>query len=272
MVAQPTLTLPGGINELGYKEKLLKVVLASLDNPYELKFLEKKVNRKRLEVLLEQGDIDVTWFPATPDLEEKFIALKYPIYKGLASYRFLLVKNQHRNRLKNVSTIDSLKTQYVGGTGRFWSTTKVYEKSGFRLVTAVKKPGLFHMLEGGRFDYFLRGTNEVKKELETYSDLNLIIDPSVVVYMPTASYTYVNAKRPELAAALTEGYRRIIDNGEFDAYVKKSFLYKDLISISREQKRKVLRLKSDSYALPENDHELWMDLGNFMAAKQANSL
>lgn len=266
--SQQTLKIAGTANDQGYKADLLKLVLAALDEPYELQYLGKSVNRKRQEVLLEQGTIDLAWFPASAELDNRFVCLRFPIYKGLASYRFLLVKNEHRNRLQGVKTIDALKNQYVGGAGHFWSSTKIYEQHAFRLITAVKKPGLFHMLEGGRFDYFIRGANEVKKELELYSDLNLTIDPNVMVYMPATSYTYVNPKRPDLETALSAGFRRIINSGEYDAFVKKSVIYKGLISIISKQNRRILRLNSDSYEHPENNPVLWIDLENLATPKQ----
>ena len=249
-----------------YSRALLKLAINSLsEDRVEIRYYGKSLSRKRSEIALENGDIDVTFLPVSQDLLSKNIPIKYPIFKGISSYRFPLIKRQNQSMLANVDSIQTLKSRYVGGAGTFWSTTKIYKQNNFNIVTAAKKTGLFYMLEGGRFDYFLRGVNEVDRELKKYADLNLMVDPNVVVYVPNASYTFVTSSRPEVAEVLKRGFKNITESGEFDAFVKNSQFYKDMLRILGQQKRKVLRVNYNPFQLPENVPEKWIDIEKLLS-------
>jgi len=261
-----TIRLPSFDNEpYRYNRGLLKLLMAEVDQKYTVEVVNKSFNRKRMESALENDVIDVGWFPANAELMDKFITLKYPMYKGLASYRIPLVKEQYRDRFNNVNSISELKTQYSGGSGLFWSTTEIYNATGFNLTTSAKKSSLFYMLEGERFDYFLRGVNEVKNELKIYEPLNLVIDPNIIVYMPSVSYFFVNPKRTELAEDLKRGFQNIVNNGKYDEYIKNSYLYKDLVDIIKENNQRVLRVEHNPFNAPENDPDRWFDINQVVA-------
>ena len=88
------------------------------------------------------------------------------------------------------------------GLGSQWSTTKILRAAGFNVVAGSSYDGLFWMLDHDRFDVFPRGVNEIFQEIEARRDSlpNLMIEPSLALYVPTPYYFFVSPQTPRLSS------------------------------------------------------------------------
>src|SRR5690606_9783440 len=136
---------------------------------------------------------------------------------GLMSHRILLIRKGDQAHFDRVQTLDDLR-QFSLGQVRTWQDSDILEKSGFKVVKITKKPGLFHMLDGARFDAFPRGANEAWNELAAFPTLALDVEKNLVLVYPLPTYFFVSKHRPEVAQDLEEGLEKMLADGSFDRY------------------------------------------------------
>jgi hypothetical protein len=198
-----------------YPRKLLQLICANTDLSIVLRPLETAANQERNLVLIEQGELDIYWSGASKYRESEFLSIKFPIYKGLLGYRLILLKQENAELLATVKGLAALK-KFSIGQGSGWPDVKLYLENNFVVHTTTQYPALFEMLQKGRFDLFPRSIIEVWEELNTFSDMNIVVDEHILLRYPYAMYFYVNKNNVELAAQLHKGFSRIIASGEFD--------------------------------------------------------
>ena len=77
------------------------------------------------------------------------------------------------------------------------------------MLTSSDFEGLFQMLNSGRFDYFPRTVYEAYNELENRSDVlnNIVVEPTLALYIPSKSYVYVSNNAPRIAQRLEYGLK-----------------------------------------------------------------
>ena len=72
------------------------------------------------------------------------------------NHRLFFIRQGDQARFDNIKTLEDLK-QIRFGQGRSWQDASILENAGLNVVKATKKPSLYHMLDGGRFDAFPPG-------------------------------------------------------------------------------------------------------------------
>ncbi|HAY94081.1 MAG TPA: hypothetical protein DCY70_09270, partial [Shewanella sp.] len=104
------------------------------------------------------------------------------------------------------------------GSGSQWSTKVAMQQAGFKIIESNQYDSLFNMLSKGRFITFGRGVNEVFQEVKQFNQQypDLVVDESIMLHIPLATYYYVSPNKPCLAQRIQIGLQRIIDNGQFD--------------------------------------------------------
>lgn len=204
-----------------YSDELFKLLILSSGIPVILKAVGIE-NQEQHITLLDNFAIDVFTSAATPELEQQYRAVKYPIYKEMQGYRLLLVRNQDVNRLAGVTSIEHLK-HFIVGQGTNWIETKMYRSAGFEVNTSRDYNRLFTMLARGRFDIFPRSSLEIWDEYESYKHLGLAIDQHILLHYPLALYFYLRKSDEDKAAILDKGFETAINNGSFDALFAKHF-------------------------------------------------
>jgi hypothetical protein len=221
-----------------------------------------QLNNFRAIDLLQTGEYLNVFIALTNyEWEEKTIPIRIPVRKGLSSYRLLLVHKDDLKKFEKIHTIEDLKKMSVGSKIG-WSLTSVLEKAGFNVISGVRYDGIFLMLNAHRFDFLMRGVNEIYDEMDQIGGFlhDIRIEPGIAVYLPSPTYVFVSPQFPELARRLEEGLELMVEDGTLDALIHK--YHDDDIKKADLKNRRVFYV--DNPFLPQETpfdrKELWIDL------------
>jgi hypothetical protein len=219
---------------------------------------EKTLARTISEV--ESGVTDIMWTATDKEKENILLPIRIPLYKGLFGYRVLLINKDNLSKFNHIETIDDLKKLTLG-QGSSWADTKILEANGFNVVKTMKYQSLIYMLDGGRFDAFPRGVHEPWEELNTYSKLNLAVEPNIMLVYRMPFYLFVNKNNTSLATDIDRGFNVAIADGSFDKHFYSNHSVRAAISYANMSHRKVFELKNPNLPdeTPINRPELWLD-------------
>ena len=183
----------------------------------------EEMSRERSLEQLKKGYLSVHVVPTNEDWENSTIPVYIPVSKGLLGFRMLLIREEDQSIYSNVNDSEQLNL-FLAGLGTQWSTTKVLRHFGYKVVAAPDYNGLFKMLSTNRFDYFIRGVNEIFGEFDNIkNDLtNIKIEDDLVLFIPLPIYIFVSPSQPELAKRIEEGLEMAIDDGSFDKLFNES--------------------------------------------------
>lgn len=226
-----------------YESELLKLVLdrtITKYGPYEIKY-KFEMHRNRALKELISGGIDIHDAPTRNEWEEKSLPIYIPLLKGLLGYRLLLIREDSAHKFSKIKDTKSLK-KLSAGLGSQWSTTKVLEHLDYKVVKGTTYEGLFGMLSSKRYDYFIRGVNEIYGELDIYKKLypELIIEKSLALYIPMPIYFFVTPHRPKLAERIEYGLRLLISDGSFEKHFLK--FHQKYLTKAKLSKRIILKI------------------------------
>ena len=210
-----------------YPGTLLKAALDITTDeygPYEIKPLDQQISRNRALIELGKGNIEVFSAPTRQNWEEEALPVRIPLRRGLGGFKLLFIHEADKDKFASIQDINIYKRIPMGG-GSQWSSTLAYNKMGFTMVGGTEYAALFDMFQGGRFDFFPRGINEVYKELAKFGPKvpDMIIEPTVAFYLPNPTYFFISPKQPELAERIERGLNKLVWNGTFDKLFFKSF-------------------------------------------------
>ncbi len=253
-------------NRFQYPEHILSMALeASVDKygPFEIVRTTLRGTRDRMLAELQKGTmINVHNAPTTLTWEEKAIPVMFPIMKGLLNYRIFLIHKDNIDKFKQVDTLDDLKA-LTAGVGAQWSTTKALRKlGGFAIETGDSYEGLFGMLTSKRFDYLIRGMNEVFREYDERKEKfpQLMIEPYMLMELPLPWFFFVSPKHQRIAERIEYGLHKMKADGSFDREFDK--YHGDNIKKANLPDRKLFRVKNLLLSPHKiyNDPSYWIDV------------
>jgi ABC-type amino acid transport substrate-binding protein len=221
-LAQPdTIVYPGSAaptdRRPGYYVGVLELALKKSGEPYRLQASGQAMVSPRVAQQIEDHDgINVSWWPATPDLEQHLLPIRIPIDKGMLGWRLLLIRKTDRERYAGISTLPQLRA-LSAGQQRDWSDATILRANGLPVVPAALYQPMFQMLASGRFDYFPRGVGEIWNEAQQHGALGLEVEPHLALHYPVQTYFFVNKQDTALAQRIERGLRAAIKDGSFDA-------------------------------------------------------
>lgn len=204
-------------NQTDYMNGLLRLALSYSEKPYVFDSTESVYSRDRVLDSLRTGEISVMWGGTSTQMESDFIPIKIDAYRGLMNHRLFFIRENTQASFSQIKTKEDLQKMTLG-QGRSWQDALILEKAGFTVIRATKKNSLFYMLDGGRFDAFPRGTNEVVTELKEFPDLKLTVEQNLVLIYPLPTYFFVTKTNPTLAEDIERGLKTAVDDGGFDRY------------------------------------------------------
>lgn len=258
-----TIAMPGRPDESTLPHTILKEILKRANItptfPYhEIKGGDLSFNRMKQDVL--SGKIDIFWSMSSQALEEEFIAIYIPIFRGLLGMRIPLVKEENVNMFANVTSLTDLK-QFKAGSGKSWPDTAILEFNHLPVVKTLKYQNLFPMLEGGRFDYFPRGLHEPWQEIIDNNTLNLAVENNVLIHYTAPNYFFVNKNNAELAQKLTSLLEALIESGEFNQFFFEDEQVKNALSQANVSNRVVFKIDNPTLSnqTPLDKKELWFN-------------
>jgi len=244
-----------------YMNGLLKLALSYSDKHYIFSTTNEVYSRPRVVESVKSGIISVMWGGTSEEMERDFIPIRIDAYRGLMNHRLFFIRQGDQSRFDNIKTLDDLKKIRLG-QGRSWQDASILESAGLNVVKTTKKPSLYHMLDGGRFDAFPRGANEVWTELSAFPDLKLTVEKQLVLIYPLPTYFFVTHKDPALAKDIEFGLESAIKDGAFNRYFYGSPEVQEALEKADLGNRRAIRI-SNPYlpkATPLDRKELWLDL------------
>ncbi len=227
---------------LDFSYHLLKAALHATGEPLTLAPSDQRMNQSRAAVELKRpgSGVDVMWTMSTPQRERELLPIRIPIYRGLFGWRVLMVRAGEAQRFAQVRSLDDLKAfRFV--QGHDWPDSDILAANGLNVVRGTNFEGLFGMLAKGRGDALPRSVLEVPADMQRYGQPNgLALEPGLVLRYPAAVYYFVSPERPELAALIEGGLRRLLAHGE-SARLLQQF-HGDALALARLPLRRVLHL------------------------------
>ncbi|WP_045859772.1 type 2 periplasmic-binding domain-containing protein [Teredinibacter purpureus] len=250
-------SLPNDVYMIG----LLKLALSYSEEDHTFIESTDSITRARLARMVETGDLSLMWSGASIEKESTYVPVRIPTYKGLMGYRIFIIREGDQPRFDSVRSLDDLR-QLKMGQGKTWSDTAILQSGGMNVVTTLKAPGLYPMLEGGRFDAFPRGVHEPWQEVASRPGMNLTVEKNIVVKYTMPYYFYVSPSHAVLAGRIAAGLEEAIDDGSFDDYFFNAPEVKKALARSNLANRRMYTIPNPhlSPQTPVDRSELWLNL------------
>ena len=212
-----------------------------------------------LELIANNGGVDVISAGATIERENLLLPIRFPILKGLNGWRIALVAKDNKDLFLQYTSLEKFKTLTTGQL-HSWSDTKIMASNGIKIEKGSDYNGLFTMLENKRFDYFPRSILEIRWEYEQHKNRNIMIEPHQLIHYPTAYFFFVNKNNTKLAADISFGLEEALKDGSFDLIFNKYF--GSAVKAVQQEKRGVFSLNNPFLPpqVPVSRSELWLDL------------
>jgi hypothetical protein len=250
---------------VGEKEELLfnilKLAMSKIDPDTQFIEQPEELSIGRVVSGVEDQTLDVMWAGASPENEKRLRTVRIPVLKGLLGHRIFIIRAADQNRFDKIKTFADLQ-KFKAGQGTLWGDTTVLKNAQIPVVTTLKYPNLFPMLEGERFDYFPRAIHEPWVEVKSHADLNLVVEKNVMLIYPFALYFYVNKSNTELHNKIYQGFEKAIEDGSYNEFFFNHQMIKDAIEAAELNKRTVIRINNTDMHpdTPYDRKEFWLDV------------
>ncbi|AWB67147.1 diguanylate cyclase [Saccharobesus litoralis] len=243
-----------------YHTDLLKFLFKD-STKYELVPNSGPLTESRQHAELNSGELTVAAFAAGVDIEQRLLPIRIPILKGLLGHRIFIIRDGEQHRFSGIGSFSDL-TRFKAGQGKFWSDTKILLSAGIPTVATNKYNNLFYMLEGGRFDYFPRAVHEPFSEISSRRELNLAVEPDIMLVYPLPLYLFVGQQNTELAQDIHTLLETAIADGSFDEFFFSYPLIVELLKKANLKNRKVFRVDNPHLPAetPLQRKEFWLDI------------
>ncbi len=247
-----------------YQLGVLKLALSyDEQNTYHFIPSERFYDQSKMINELNHQQLDVIWMGTKKEYEDQFLPIRVPLYKGLLGHRIFLIRDGDQGMFSTVKSFGDLRS-FKAGQGRNWADTKILTHSGLPVVTTNKYKNLFHMLEGGRFDYFPRGVHEPWSEMANHQDIPLQVEDDILLIYPLPAYLFVHKNNTQLQAKIAQGLEQAIEDGRFDAYFFNHPMIKNVLNKANLKNRKTFRIENPSLTAqtPFDDARLWLNIAS----------
>ena len=242
-----------------YAINIFEMAMNKAQTPYKLNIKKSKKPAITLRRMLEAGTTDVIWATTSKNLEDKFIAVRIPLYKGLMGYRTLLIKPNAQPLFNDISTLADLNKVSLGQV-HSWADTAILEKNELNVIKVTKHSSLFSKLKKGDFDAAPRAIHETIQEAR--EDDALAVEERLLLHYPQPMYLFVSAHKPELAHQLTYGLSKAIRDGSLDILFYREENVKQAVAELQRKTRTLIELENPELPekTPTNNLQLWLSL------------
>lgn len=258
--AKPLRMVQGDNSIELYAKGLLKLALSKVPHKYDWQEPVPNTSEQRIVQMVIDNDLDICWYATTSKLEESMLPIRIPMYRGLLGYRVLLIKKGNQHKFNGVKNLEDMQ-RFSLGQGLFWADTQILAANGLNVVKVLKYEGLFHMVDGDRFDAFPRGIHEPWSEIKNRPKLALEVEQNILLSYTNPFYFFVNKDNPELARDIERGLRIAIEDGSYNEYFMNDSTVKDVIDKGNIKNRVIIHLKNPTLPklTPVDDKSLWFD-------------
>ncbi len=254
-----------GDHNAEYTQQMIRLALDNVGYEYELSIRPADLSAARQIRDTREGIIDIMWAATSKKTEEQLLPVRIPLFKGLVGHRVFVVHPDSLPLFEDITTVEQLH-QFTYGQGVDWPDVQILRDNGFT-VREESFDRLTIMVHAKRFDVFPRGVHEPWGELERRPELELTVEPNIMLVYRMPLYLFVSPKRPELAEALRRGLMMAIEDGSFDRHFYQSTNVQTAIERAGLDRRRVFYLENRglSEETPLDDPRMWLDwrqLGN----------
>jgi hypothetical protein len=202
-----------------YYRALLKLALDKTEatyGPYRFEAVSGTIQGRRV-LLMSQGNqmLDVIWTMTSQEREAALLPIRIPLLKGLMGARLLIINKKNKELFERINTMQQLQ-RLLAIQGHDWPDTQILQANHFSVLPATIYESMFKMIALGRGDYFPRGLNEPFVEVAERPELDLMVEPHLMIYYFSPFFFFVNASKPELKARIEAGLQLAIKDGSFD--------------------------------------------------------
>lgn len=255
-----------------YADALLELALKSSEDLYGGYEIRQErgetVIRRQLLGIVRGDSLSVAVSMPSPDWLDNALLVPFPILKGLASYRLFLAHGSNLEVLNHIDDVEVLKTFEIG-QGEGWSTGKILEDNGFKVVYGGPYKTLFPMLYANRFQLLMRGVYEIAPELDVYKpempELDIVDGIAIYTYLPM--YFFVSRDQPQLAERLEYGLKKAHESGQLDELFMHYF--SDTLNLLNLDERTIFCVPNTNIdsSFYENDKPYLLDAINTVEAE-----
>ncbi|PSW13937.1 pilus assembly protein PilM [Photobacterium sanctipauli] len=251
-------TMFGGVDL--WQDTLLRSALDASGKDYTVSKLDNSGLGERAVRALEAGQSDVIWTMTSPEMEERLIPIRIPLFKGLLGNRLPIIKKADQGKFASLD--ENQFRQLKVGQVESWPDAKILANDGLPVVTSIEYALLYGMLNAQRFDYFTLGAAEIEGEFNRLGPDGQMIDNNILIQYHSPAYFFVSPTKPELAADITAGLEKLVANGQFDEMFYNLSIFKDLHQRLKLDKRTVFYINNNSLTAetPCQRPELWDSL------------
>jgi len=240
LVRYPNLN---GTGEQGLGYKMLDLALRTAGTPYRIEQRRDLANNDRIRLMLDVGEVDVVDFGTSPEFEQRYTAVYFPIDRGLNGWRLLVVRRADAAKFAAINSVGELK-HFIAGQGQGWSDVNVLRHAGLEVATVPQIEKLFRGLERGRFDFLPLGLNEAYSLTEHYapSSQALCLDTHLVLVYPFARLFFVRKGNLALRELIHSGLVKAFADGSFQRMLASDPGYAEALRRAQLKQRAKLAL------------------------------
>lgn len=208
----------GQSNDLrgNYKLSVLKQSLEKTIEsfgPYEIHIIDIPTTVKRALKEVNSGEnINLFIGITTIEWEKQNLPIRIPIRRGILNYRLLVTNKHNVEKFSNIEGIKDIK-KLAAGLRIGWATTDVFKQQKFNTYELESLDGLYHMLNRNVIDYIPRGINEVYDEIAIRQPNDIVVEPTVALFLPAPTYIIVSPNEKRLAKRIETGLELMISDG-----------------------------------------------------------
>lgn len=229
-----------------------------------------QLKESRTRLYLRNGRYNIHWLVTNREMEEEFIPIRIPLYKGLIGWRvFFIQAGDGDSFSRGIQLVDLQRMKTA--QGHDWADYKVLLANNFNVAPSPSGEGLFGMLEYGRIRYLPRSVTEIVNEYEALDNPKLAIEQNLLLQYPLAYYFFVNPNYSDVAEAVEYGLKIMLHNGDFDTIFNRTFAAK-LAQLHLDD-RKLFRIPNPYMhpLTPPADSPLWYDPTSSASTPSANT-
>ncbi|QJR80262.1 transporter substrate-binding domain-containing protein [Alteromonas pelagimontana] len=218
------------------------------------------MTQARQILTLLNGEADVMWCVTSDEREKHLIPVRFPLIKGLAGKRVLIIKADKQKNFPSTLTLQELKRKTaVQGIG--WPDLDVLSANGFTVTAADWSrwsTAMFIAVEKDMVDYFPRNVIEVFNDLELHNNKQVTLEKYHILSYPNYEYFFVSPHKPELVKRVKTGLARLVTNGELEKLFNQHKNHAQALKLVADPKRVTFKIINPhlSYELPHSD---WLE-------------
>jgi hypothetical protein len=207
-----------------YPEALLTLALTKTEfiyGSFSVEHVDAIYSSDRLRAMLIAGrGIDVMWSTVTSKREREMRSIGSDIFRGLSSYRRVIVRTADVGVFGAINGIPDLRSFKVG-VGAQWSDKEIFAYNNLPLIAGTRLDLLGRMLAAGRFDYLARGLHEYEYDLTGFASQRLDLVENLMLHYCQPVKFFVNKNNSRLSERISLGLVLAETDGSADALFEK---------------------------------------------------